>query len=46
VDPILTRVPQERRSTLIASRAGQSNAVYRFDIVLQGANETVFFDFK
>jgi protocatechuate 3,4-dioxygenase, alpha subunit len=46
VDPILSRVPEERRSTLIASRVGQGALVYRFDVVLQGANETVFFDFK
>jgi protocatechuate 3,4-dioxygenase alpha subunit len=46
-DPILQRVPSERRSTLIAHRdATQSgrDTVYRIDIVLQGANETVFFE--
>jgi protocatechuate 3,4-dioxygenase alpha subunit len=38
-------VPEDRRSTLIARReSGGSNAVYRFDIHLQGDNETVFFD--
>ncbi|HEV2238598.1 MAG TPA: protocatechuate 3,4-dioxygenase subunit alpha [Ktedonobacterales bacterium] len=53
-DPILRRVPAERRSTLLARRvaSGESGAageladsmpVYRFDIVLQGAGETVFF---
>jgi protocatechuate 3,4-dioxygenase alpha subunit len=44
-DPVLTIVPTERRQTLIAgreTRGGQT--VYRFDIRVQGANETVFFD--
>jgi protocatechuate 3,4-dioxygenase alpha subunit len=40
-DPILDLVPAARRSTLIAQRDGD---VWRFDIVLSGANETVFFD--
>ena len=44
-DPILARVPQERRATLIAQRQdGGGHAVYRFDIRLQGEGETVFFD--
>jgi protocatechuate 3,4-dioxygenase alpha subunit len=44
-DPVLALVPAERRATLIASREpGNGNAVYRFDIHLQGDNETVFFD--
>jgi protocatechuate 3,4-dioxygenase alpha subunit len=42
-DPILALVPTERRDTLIAGLAGEPN-VYRFDIVLQGERETVFFD--
>ena len=42
-DPILALVPTERRSTLIAHRIGDG-AAYRFDIRLQGENETVFFD--
>jgi protocatechuate 3,4-dioxygenase alpha subunit len=41
-DPILALVPADRRQTLIASRAG--NDTYRFDIVMQGPKETVFFD--
>jgi protocatechuate 3,4-dioxygenase, alpha subunit len=41
-DPILALVPSDRRATLIAKRDG--NGVYRFDIHLQGDNETVFFD--
>jgi protocatechuate 3,4-dioxygenase alpha subunit len=44
-DPVLALVPADRRSTLIAAREpGAGNAVYRFDIHLQGDNETVFFD--
>jgi protocatechuate 3,4-dioxygenase alpha subunit len=45
-DPILLRVPPERRATLLAAREESGGAVvYRFDIVLQGAGETVFFNF-
>jgi protocatechuate 3,4-dioxygenase alpha subunit len=40
-DPILALVPAERRDTLIARRI---EGAWRFDIVLQGARETVFFD--
>jgi protocatechuate 3,4-dioxygenase alpha subunit len=46
-DPVLARVPAERRATLIAARGSADDAgdvVYRFDVVLQGAGETVFFD--
>ena len=44
-DPVLALVPADRRGTLIATReSGTGNAVYRFDIYLQGDNETVFFD--
>jgi protocatechuate 3,4-dioxygenase, alpha subunit len=44
-DPVLALVPADRRNTLIAVRQpGNGNAVYRFDIRLQGGNETVFFD--
>ncbi len=47
-DPILRLVPEVRRTTLIARRdPGESlTPLYRFDIVLQGAGETVFFDFR
>ena len=41
-DPILERVPADRRPTLIARRFG--DGAYRFDIALQGPDETVFFD--
>ena len=44
-DPVLALVPMDRRATLIAQQANcNGNAVYRFDIRLQGDNETVFFD--
>jgi protocatechuate 3,4-dioxygenase alpha subunit len=40
-DPVLLHVPVERRSTLIAQLSGDGS--YRFDIRLQGEDETVFF---
>ena len=44
-DPVMALVPADRRATLIATRqVGNGRAVYRFDIRLQGDNETVFFD--
>jgi protocatechuate 3,4-dioxygenase, alpha subunit len=44
-DPILSRVPEARRATLLAAREGAAGAViYRLDLVLQGAGETVFFN--
>jgi protocatechuate 3,4-dioxygenase alpha subunit len=44
-DPVLQSVPTERRPTLIAERRDtQTGPVYRFDIHMQGPNETVFFD--
>lgn len=43
-DPVLLRVPAERWATLIANREVIDGAVvYRFDVVLQGADETAFF---
>lgn len=45
-DPILLRVPAERRATLLAAREDLGgHVVYRLDIVLQGAGETAFFQF-
>jgi protocatechuate 3,4-dioxygenase alpha subunit len=41
-DAILGLVPPHRRRSLIAGKA--SDGTYRFDIVLQGEHETVFFD--
>ncbi|MDH3581877.1 MAG: protocatechuate 3,4-dioxygenase subunit alpha [Hyphomicrobiales bacterium] len=44
-DPILQSVPEERRSTLIATGDNQSGmTVYQHNICLQGPSETVFFD--
>jgi protocatechuate 3,4-dioxygenase alpha subunit len=43
-DPILALVPKERRDTLLAKPDPARPGVYRFDIRLQGENETVFFD--
>ena len=45
-DPLLDLVPAERRATLLAQPiAAAERLAYRFDIVLQGARETVFFNF-
>jgi protocatechuate 3,4-dioxygenase, alpha subunit len=41
-DPVLESVPHDRRATLIAVPAG--NNLLRFDIRMQGQDETVFFD--
>lgn len=41
-DPVLALVPAARRDTLVARR--DASGVYRFEIRLQGENETVFFD--
>lgn len=44
-DLVMQRVPQQRRGTLIAKHVeGSDPTEYRFDIKLQGDNETVFFD--
>jgi protocatechuate 3,4-dioxygenase alpha subunit len=42
VDPILGRVPVDRRATLVATRL--ADRAFQFDVVLQGDRETVFFD--
>lgn len=42
-DAVLSLVPPDRRATLIATPKGTSE--YHFDVVVQGANETVFFDY-
>lgn len=45
LDPVLASVPADRRQTLIARREdGPTGPVYRFDIRMQGDDETVFFD--
>jgi protocatechuate 3,4-dioxygenase, alpha subunit len=44
-DAILNAVPTARRPTLIARVESMSpTPIFRFDIVLQGENETVFLD--
>lgn len=44
-DPVLAAVPAERRHTLLARRTDEAGGiVYRFDIRMQGPDETVFFD--
>lgn len=44
-DPVLAAVPSARRHTLIARREeGPSGPVYRFDIHMQGPDETVFLE--
>ena len=42
-DPVLRRVPAARRATLVARR--KSKGVLQWNIVLQGRDETVFFDY-
>jgi protocatechuate 3,4-dioxygenase alpha subunit len=42
-DPVLGAIT-DGRDSLLAQRDPSSNNTYRFDIVLQGDNETVFFD--
>jgi protocatechuate 3,4-dioxygenase, alpha subunit len=39
-DPVLHDVPEDKRATLLAETDGDG---YRFDVRLQGADETVFF---
>ena len=41
-DAVLAQVPADRRDTLIAKR--EADGAYRFDIRIQGDNETVFFE--
>jgi len=44
-DPVLALVADPiRRATLLARRTAGGAAVYRFDLILQGEGETVFFD--
>jgi protocatechuate 3,4-dioxygenase alpha subunit len=42
-DPVFAAIPQERRATLIAQRDKTRANLYRWDIILQGTGETVFF---
>jgi protocatechuate 3,4-dioxygenase, alpha subunit len=43
-DPILALVPADRRDTLMARPDPKNPSAFRFDIRLQGADETVFFE--
>jgi len=47
-DPVLQAVPAHRRATLVAVPVGEKESagenLLRFDIRMQGENETVFFD--
>ena len=43
-DPVLALVPEERRATLMAHPDPSRPSVWRFDVLLQGEQETVFFD--
>jgi protocatechuate 3,4-dioxygenase, alpha subunit len=44
-DPVLASVEEARRRTLIAARdTAPGGTVYRFDVHMQGPDETVFFD--
>ena len=44
-DAVLQSVPEARRRTLVAQRSNEAGRVcYHFDIHMQGAQETVFFD--
>ena len=46
-DPVLQIVPDDRRPTLIAHRDDTSDSIrYRFDIRMQDADETLFFDVR
>lgn len=43
-DPILNVVEPDRRATLIAIHSADSPGLLEWNVVLQGVNETVFFD--
>jgi len=43
-DPVLLLVPADRRATLVA-KPSPAKATLQWNLVLQGENETVFFDF-
>jgi protocatechuate 3,4-dioxygenase, alpha subunit len=44
-DEILNLVPENRRNTLIANKIERQGRIeYEFNIIMQGENETVFFD--
>ena len=43
-DPVLALVPAERRGTLIAKQAAGKPDALEWNVILQGKDETVFFD--
>jgi protocatechuate 3,4-dioxygenase alpha subunit len=43
-DPVMALVPEDRRSTLVATPVPNAERVWGFEVRLQGAGETVFFD--
>jgi len=43
-DPVLLKVPAGRRHTLIARADGENRHSFHWNVVLQGDNETAFFD--
>jgi protocatechuate 3,4-dioxygenase alpha subunit len=43
-DPVLAGVPSNRRETLVAEPIEGRSGALRWDVILQGAGETVFFD--
>jgi protocatechuate 3,4-dioxygenase alpha subunit len=44
-DPVLNLVPPERRATLIARRTPGEKGALEWNVMLQGPEESVFFDF-
>jgi protocatechuate 3,4-dioxygenase, alpha subunit len=43
-DPVLALIPAERRESLMAHPDRENRSLWRFDVRLQGEQETVFFD--
>jgi protocatechuate 3,4-dioxygenase alpha subunit len=43
-DPILNLVEPQRRATLVSSQCADGSGLLEWNLVLQGVNETVFFD--
>jgi len=43
-DPVLALVPKERRHTLLARSTSGGSSLLEWNVVLQGEQETVFFD--
>ncbi len=44
-DPVLQHVPHDRQATLLAKRGERgAKVIYTFDVILQGAGETAFFN--